>query len=234
MSDQTNSVKSTITKVFLIAVCIIMYIQIVSGILWIVANIGNVPPFGDSDEYLELSRTFAPDEYRPILFPIILRMVQNAAAVINIPYQTLLYIIQLIISFCAIYCAVRYISRSAGYNPGILVKLYITTYVWSLPMILWFNCTVLTDSLSLSALIWMLIGLSKYVKDGKSDPLLWAGIIVMYLLQALMRSDRTYSALVMIILCIAIRTVHDLIKGKGNQDGNEKSGKRLLPPTASR
>ena len=228
MSDQTNSVKSTITKVFLIAVCIIMYIQIVSGILWIVANIGNVPPFGDSDEYLELSRTFAPDEYRPILFPIILRMVQNAAAVINIPYQTLLYIIQLIVSFCAIYCAVRYISRSAGYNPGILVKLYITTYVWSLPMILWFNCTVLTDSLSLSALIWMLIGLSKYVKDGKSDPLLWAGIIVMYLLQALMRSDRTYSALVMIILCIAIRTVHDLIKGKGNQDGNEKSGKRLL------
>ena len=47
MSDQTNTVKSTITRVFLIAVCIIMYIQIVSGIIWIVANIGNVPPFGD-------------------------------------------------------------------------------------------------------------------------------------------------------------------------------------------
>lgn len=77
----------------------IMCGQIFLGFFWIFRNISAVPGFGDTLEYLELSSTFAPDEYRPILFPVILRIVQDSASRIGLPYQTLLYILQLAVSF---------------------------------------------------------------------------------------------------------------------------------------
>ena len=79
-------------------------------------------------------------------------------------------------------------------------------------MIVWFNCTVLTDSFALSALIFMLLGLTAYVREEKSSFLLWIGIVLMYVVQALMRSDRTYSALVMVLGCILFSGVRRIVR----------------------
>lgn len=207
-----SSSRRALRIIFMILLLCVMFVQIVLGILWITKNLEVIPGFGDTTEYLELSQTFAPDEYRPILFPILLRLIQMAAAQLNIPYQTLLYVLQLVINYFAIFTAVHYVSKSAKYLPGILLELFFTTYIWTLPMILWFNCTVLTDSFALSALIWMIILLTMYVKDERSNSLIWIGILVTYLLQALMRSDRTYSACVMIVGCILMRALHSLFR----------------------
>ena len=190
----------------------IMCGQIFLGFFWIFRNIAAVPDFGDTLEYLELSSTFAPDEYRPILFPVILRIVQDSASRMGLPYQTLLYILQLAVSFCAVFSAVFYASKHTGTRLRILASIFFTAYLCSLPMIAWFNCAVLTDSFALSALIFMLLGLTVYVREEKNGPILWIGILLMYVIQALMRSDRTYSALVMILICILIRAIRGAIR----------------------
>ena len=198
--------------IFMILLLCVMCAQIALGIFWITKNLGVIPGFGDTTEYLELSETFAPDEYRPILFPMLLRLSRMAAAQMNIPYQTLLYGIQLVVSYFAIFTAVRYFANSAPFHSNLPLELFFTTYIWTLPMILWFNCCVLTDSFALSALIWMLVLLTIYVKDEISNSLIWIGIVVTYLLQALMRSDRTYSACFMIVGCIIMRALHGLFR----------------------
>lgn len=210
--NKSHGARHYAVRFFMLLAIIVMCGQILLSLYWIYKNIAAVPGFGDTIEYLELSETFAPDEYRPILFPVILRLVQNASSHIGLPYQTLLYILQLVVSFCAIFSAVYYASRTSGYQFGFLPRLFFTAYIWSLPMIVWFNCTVLTDSFALSALIFMLLGLTAYVREEKSSFLLWIGIVLMYVVQALMRSDRTYSALVMVLGCILFSGVRRIVR----------------------
>ena len=61
---------------FLVA-CAVMLMQIVCGVIWTVANYNTVPSFGDSGEYIKLSKTMALDEYRPVLYPLLIRMARS-------------------------------------------------------------------------------------------------------------------------------------------------------------
>ncbi|MDO4306725.1 MAG: hypothetical protein Q4C77_07810 [Eubacteriales bacterium] len=49
----------SIIHILLIAAGFLMAVQIVLGFLWISKNLMAIPIFGDSGEYLELSRTLA-------------------------------------------------------------------------------------------------------------------------------------------------------------------------------
>lgn len=50
---------------FIMLVCVLaMFVQIGFGIVWMVYNINDMPGFGDSAEYINLSQSLALDEYR--------------------------------------------------------------------------------------------------------------------------------------------------------------------------
>ena len=95
MRTKMRQISIPAKRILLYIAILIMCGQIGLGILWGVKNFTAVPGFGDTTEYLELSDTFALDEYRPILFPAILRVVRTVASFLHIPYQTLLYLLQL-------------------------------------------------------------------------------------------------------------------------------------------
>lgn len=78
-------------KCLLILLLAAMTVQIVLGFAWMAVNLTNMPLFGDSTEYYELSQTLQVDEYRPLLYPLIIRIANKIANHMSIPYQTLVY-----------------------------------------------------------------------------------------------------------------------------------------------
>ncbi len=87
---------------FRILAVLIMTVQILCGFLWMAVNLYQIPVFGDSTEYYNLSQTLQVDEYRPILYPLIIRASETLCAHLPFPYQTLLYFWQTGISFLSI------------------------------------------------------------------------------------------------------------------------------------
>ena len=92
------------------AAAVLMTGQIFEGIRWMWCNITAIPAFGDSTEYINLSQTLILDEYRPILYPFLLRVL---LAVIpeRIPFQVFLYGIQTAVSFVSIFYGIIMIDR---------------------------------------------------------------------------------------------------------------------------
>jgi hypothetical protein len=123
-------------------------------------NFSVIPKFGDTTEYLELSQTFKLDEYRPILYPLFLHIVLKIAHFYSVKhYEWFIYSIQTVVNLLATYFAVNSIANVLNRQEGkakrkiLIIKLFITAYVISIPMITWLNFSVLTDSLALSALL---------------------------------------------------------------------------------
>ena len=182
-----------------------MAVQILLGAAWALCNCRAVPEFGDTAEYLMLSETLYLDEYRPVLFPLLLRGIQRIASVCGLPYQCLLYAGQAALNAGAIWLTVRTVFALAGIRAGKGIRALTALYIFSIPLILWMNFSVLTDSLALSALLLMLNGLIWYMSDRGHPAGNWLLIGAAYVCQALLRADRQYSCLVLLILCVAAK-----------------------------
>ena len=62
-------------------------IQTILGIVWMCCNFANIPSFGDSLFYFQVSETLKCDEYTGILYPLILRLTGA--------HQSIVYLLQL-------------------------------------------------------------------------------------------------------------------------------------------
>ena len=66
-----------IKRYIAIIAALIMLVQISFGFLWMVKNFDSIPGFGDTNEYVEMSASMNLDEYRPVLYPLILRVART-------------------------------------------------------------------------------------------------------------------------------------------------------------
>lgn len=97
-----------ICRLFLTLLGLLMAIQICFGFAWMVVNLANIPIFGDSTEYFNLSQTLMVDEYRPLLYPLLIRFAVKVANHLPLAYQTLAYIGQtLLCILSAIFLSVQ-------------------------------------------------------------------------------------------------------------------------------
>ena len=187
---------------------ILMGIQITIGFVWMAKNITVIPTFGDSQEYLNLSQTLALDEYRPILYPLILRWIQR---VCKTDYQILLYLFQTVISFFSVFYGVHTVFEVTGKNKrsekAIGRKVFFSLYLMTIPMITFMNFCVLTDSLATSMLMLFLSGcILVYAKERppvKTYILMTAALLV----ECLLRADRLYSCLILAVTVFLVRLI---------------------------
>ena len=77
---------SNICRLFLTLLGLLMAIQICFGFAWMVVNLANIPIFGDSTEYFNLSQTLMVDEYRPLLYPLLIRIAVKVANHLPLAY----------------------------------------------------------------------------------------------------------------------------------------------------
>ena len=178
----------------------LIFVQIGLGIYWIFRNFMNIPCFGDSTEYIKLSESLQIDEYRTILYPLILKVAIAIQNRIHIPFQALIYIGQFVLSFASIYYTC-YVVLSDGKDSPKCTKLIIYTLgIITIPIINFLNFTILTDSLALSFLLVILVQIIKVWKSNKvraGDVVLLA---IAFLLEALMRADRIYSCTLFLVV----------------------------------
>lgn len=188
---------------------VLMLIQIILGILWMAQNIQATPLFGDSTEYLNLSYTFILDEYRPVLYPFIIRCIRYIGKHTYMNFNILLYGFQTIISFGSIYFFVSIIDYIMGLYKNADKKRYFfraffTLYLMTIPMITFMNFTILTDSLATSMMILFLSALMLLFSVQRAR-YVYLLIIISVIAQSLLRADRLYSCILLTFICFLIK-----------------------------
>lgn len=146
----------------------VMAFQILLSLVWISRNFAVIPSFGDTIEYVELSKTLIIDEYRPILYPLFLKLVIKLEGIISIPYQCIVYVCQYMTTVAAMFYMVKSMIKMAierldiklNQKSCIFYSIWFTAYFVSIPMITFMNFAVLADSFALSFLIIMLTELT--------------------------------------------------------------------------
>ncbi len=192
---------------------VLMTGQILEGIRWMCRNITAMPSFGDSTEYINLSQTLILDEYRPILYPLLLRVLL-AVFPNGTPFQIILYGLQTAVSFASIFYGIVIIDRVVLKTRLVsarrrAVQVFMALYLMTIPMLTFMNFTVLTDSLATSMLIILITSLIRMVGDetAKLGNYLLMGCSLA--VESLLRADRLYSSLVLVAAVFFIKAVRD-------------------------
>ena len=197
------------SKYILLVLNIIMSVQILLGCIWMGMNITNLPTFGDTVEYINLSQTLLLDEYRPVLYPLILRLFIRLADVTGIAYQIPLYLFQTGISFAVIFYAVVKITQYMKYECSFYQKLFVSLFFLTIPMITFMNFTVLTDSLANSSLVFLLIKLISICKEDKIQLKTCVALAFSLIIGSLLRADRVYSCLFVVAIVFIAKICHN-------------------------
>lgn len=190
---------------------IAMAVQILCSLFWMAINLYNIPVFGDSTEYYNLSQTLQLDEYRPILYPLLIRVASMLCTHLPFPYQTLLYLWQTVFSFLSILYLIWQLGSIA--YPKIKKKkwrvflakaVFVSLYLMGIPMITFLNFSVLTDSLATSMLLFTVGAIIKIFNSKKffrsSYFIIFASMLVEYTL----RADRLYTCTLFLVICFFI------------------------------
>ena len=193
---------------FRILAVLIMTVQILCGFLWMAVNLYQIPVFGDSTEYYNLSQTLQVDEYRPILYPLIIRASETLCAHLPFPYQTLLYFWQTGISFLSILYLIWQLGTIAfpkvkKRNRKFFVtgSVFISLYTMCIPMITFMNFSVLTDSFATSMLLFSVGAMINIFKSKTFSPGSFVVIILSMLAEYTLRADRLYTCTLFLAIC---------------------------------
>lgn len=199
---------------FIMPVCVLaMLVQIGFGIVWMVYNINDMPGFGDSVEYINLSQSLALDEYRPVLYPLIIRGVIKFADCIGITFHSLLYVIQTAFSFfstfflihtiCRILCKQYVVKKYLNW----IFEIFLSMYILTIPMITFMNFTVLSDSLAHAALVIFLTEIIILFREEKISAINCIIIILSLISQDLLRADRLYNTFILLVTVFIIKFI---------------------------
>ena len=130
--------------------------MVLVGLVWIAMNFFHMPLYGDSVEYIALSKSMKVDQYRGIVYPFIIHLSDSIAYKLNIKggFTSVLYVGQLFLLFGS--SIIFSISLLKKISNGLLSSYYAVLcglIVSFNPLSIHFALTVLTDSLSASLVL---------------------------------------------------------------------------------
>lgn len=167
-----------------------MYIQIVLGIVWVIINLKYIPEFGDTGEYVMRSQTLTGTEIRTVFYPLVIRICSEIGNVLNIEYQIIIYIIQLTMAFFSIKFFLKVIGECTQNSNTKWNDITYTIFFLTIPQVMGFHLSILTDSLAFSAL---LLVVAYGIRWMDKHALQWKDIIICTLavtLNMLLRYER--------------------------------------------
>lgn len=150
-----------------------MYLQCVMGICWACANVFFVPEFGDTAYYLEMSETLQRSSIRSVFYPLLIHICKTIETLTKIDYQFFLYLLQIAVAYGSNLYLIKAVKKCNG-NEYKKSEVWIySLFLTSIPQVMGFHFSVLTDSLACSALVVVtaigVIWLSKGVLTGKEQ-----------------------------------------------------------------
>lgn len=154
--------KKTISKTFKYIFYGVALVQIVLGAIWTLYNLGHVPNWQITKEYLEISKTFVMDEYIFFIYPVLLRLTLWMEELIGLPYFIPVYGLQLFAAIGTGYAFARMILHLDKRDSWIA-----TGYFLTFPMLLQFHLSIRPESMRLSALLAFLVLVKTILGAGK-------------------------------------------------------------------
>lgn len=204
-----NTVKVCL-KLLMFCLIIIMMIQICISFMWMKRSVGQIPSFGDTGEYLELSETLILDEYRPILYPLFLRVIIKFGDIIQISYYKLVYLLQSMVFFGASWYTLSVVLPKKIKYRHVVIG-FCTAYMMSIPMITFMNFSILTDSLAVSMLLIIISCIVRLLREKHISILNILWLVATVLAESLLRADRFYSCIIFLLVFFGLKVKKDIL-----------------------
>ncbi|MDF2881123.1 MAG: hypothetical protein K0R54_1680 [Clostridiaceae bacterium] len=191
-----------------ISILIFLLFQIILGIVWMFRNINCIQNFGDTPEYLELSRTLKFDDYRMILYPYLLNWFSAFGSIVGVSQNIVIYIFQTLMSLGSIIyflftffniVKLRIISFNISKYKYWAMILFISFCVLTIPVVTQFNFSILTDSLALSFLIVSITCLLNIMVIQNNKMYTYILLCISMLIQFQLRAERVYVFILLIV-----------------------------------
>lgn len=150
-------------------------VQIVLGLIWMLANFGSFQEFPESYFLLEVSEKLVCDEYTGILYPLLLRALRGIAGAMRIPYFSIAYALQLIAATWAM--AVFLGSFELWKRLSLPGKIWAVLSLVTLPMGMQCHLAVLPISLASSLFVAQLGMAWRSMREGTNT--VWVGVLAL-------------------------------------------------------
>jgi hypothetical protein len=145
-----------------VAVLIGQLLLVPLGVAWWIINLGTRPHYGDSNQYLQLAESLHVDEFRTLLYPLVLRGLETLAMFFGCRLELLVDFVQTILALLSIAYLGRtlwevtasterfsYLKRVAALPRQAVIGAF-AMLVFSQPLVNHFALSLMTDSLAAS------------------------------------------------------------------------------------
>ncbi len=119
--------KKYLWKTTQILIILAILVQIVFAFRWTIGNWGTIPSFGDTNEYIEMSQSWLLDEYRPVLYPLLIHL---ARCISETYFAQILFALQTVVSLISLaycVCSTRKIMIERGLSVCEKLPICLTT-----------------------------------------------------------------------------------------------------------
>lgn len=190
------------------------------GAAWTARNLGQIPDYPDTAEYLRLAKGQRPDQYRGVVYPKLLSQIDHL-----VPRRQILHRgarglvwaqgVQMILSLAALAYFVSVMLPPGGLASErwrarkVLGSALLVLLLWLDPLVSHHNLSILTDSLALSASLVFCAAFSAVLTRGVAQR--WAGavMLVAYIVLANTRPEKNFvllgTGLATIVACLLLR-----------------------------
>jgi hypothetical protein len=176
---------------------------------WMVMNFGQLPQYGDTNEYLALAKTLHVDQYRTIFYPLVLRWTGIFYGSSTSPHTNVIYLVQCAAVFISCFilagAALNALKRTqhadakSNNRLAALTALFVSTN----PLVAHFSLSVMTDSLA-SSLTIASIGCAVRATDSRQRRIWLPATFICIALMALSRVDKLYIAIGICVTAVAL------------------------------
>lgn len=154
MADWVYKLSGELKRILMWLFVLFMGAQIITGIGWLLANMGSQPLFWETSLMLKGAETLMIDEYMGILYPVLIAAAKWISKILPLPYYTFLYVMQLGMAVLAAFYVLSHNGWMKGNGvTGKLKALLAAGYLLTFPLLLQMHLAVLPYSLAMSVTI---------------------------------------------------------------------------------
>ena len=192
-----------------------MTVQILLGVVWILCNFPSGWTYPESEYYITVADSWVFDEYTGVLYPVLIKGSQMVMSFLGLPFEGLLYLVQIIVAFVC-YTAFVILCR---WNTGRTSKrlrwaAFGGLYLLTVPLCVQWHLSILPLSL-ISSLFLLLLGMCIRAAGNEDyrhrDLALWAGII--WALMTLLAPDYWWLGVVPVVFIAFLLFRQNGLKG---------------------
>jgi hypothetical protein len=192
--------------VFFVGLC---GLQVVLGAVCLFENIDEIPRYGDTVEYVRLSKSLEIDSWRTVAYPLVIR---GASLLCEDSFHVIVYILQLTLFLIATWLVLGTLLRSAGIRePDSTVRF--TEPLWPIgallvistnPLILHLNMSLMPDSLAISFVLLYFWSIFVFLFESEGSVGRLALVALSFIGLSLVRAEKVYFGAAMLGATLAV------------------------------